>query len=195
LFPPDFGSFTTADVISGAACGPVHRTPPVIVASVSVRVEKIDLPGVGTRHDIVTRTGRRIGVVTHRGGERELAVFDPADPDSTRDSIALTDDEAAALADVLGASLMLSQLAGIRDQAAGLFTEQILIPAGSPFAGGVLGDTKARTRTSSSIVAIIRGKDVIPSPTPGTPLEAGDTVVAVGTRDGLDALAILLSDG
>lgn len=166
-----------------------------MVTSVSVRVEKVDLPGVGSRHDIVTRQGRRIGVVSHRNGDRELALFDLDDPDAARDSIELTDDEAAALADVLGASLMLSQLAGIREQAAGLFTEQILIPAGSPYAGGVLGDTKARTRTSSSIVAIIRGKDVILSPTPRTPLEAADTVVAVGTRHGLDALALLLSDG
>jgi TrkA domain protein len=165
------------------------------VASVSVRIEKVELPGVGTRHDVVTRTGRRIGVVSHRNGDRELALFDRDDPDASTDSIDLTDDEATALADVLGASLMLSQLAGIREQAAGLFTEQIRIPAGSPYAGGVLGDTKARTRTSSSIVAIIRGKDVIPSPAPSTPLEAGDTIIGVGTRSGLDALAALLSDG
>ena len=161
----------------------------------SVRVEKVDLPGLGTRHDVITKTGRRIGVVSYRSGERELALFGVDDPDASIDSIALTDDEAAALADVLGASLMLGQLAGIRDQAAGLFTEQLLIPAGSPYAGEVLGATRARTRTSTSIVAIVRGPDVIPSPTPGTPLEAGDTIIAVGTRPGLDALARVLTDG
>jgi TrkA domain protein len=162
---------------------------------VSVRVEKVDLPGIGTRHDVITKTGRRIGVVSHRSGERELALFALDDPDEAVDSIALTDDEAAALADVLGASLMLGQLAGIREQAAGLFTEQLLISAGSPYAGEVLGATKARTRTHTSIVAIVRGADVIPSPTPDTPLAAGDTVVAVGTRPGLDALARVLTDG
>ena len=161
----------------------------------SVRIEKIDLPGLGTRHDIITRAGRRIGVVSYRSGERELALFDVNDPDASVDSIALTDDEADALADVLGASLMLGQLAGIREQAAGLFTEQLLISAGSPYAGEVLGATKARTRTSSSIVAIVRGPDVIPSPTPDTPLKAGDTLIAVGTRPGLDALSRILTDG
>ena len=60
---------------------------------------------------------------------------------------------------------MLGQLAGIREQAAGLFTEQLLISAGSPYAGEVLGATKAHTRTHTSIVAIVRGADVIPSPT------------------------------
>ena len=161
----------------------------------SVRVEKVDLPGIGTRHDVITKKGRRIAVVSHRSGERELALFDVDDPDASTDSVQLTDDEAEALADVLGASLLLGQLAGIRDQAAGLFTEQLLISAGSPYAGEVLGATKARTRTSTSIVAIVRGADVIPSPTPMTPLAAGDTIVAVGTRPGLDALARVLTDG
>jgi TrkA domain protein len=163
------------------------------VASVSVRVEKVDLPGIGTRHDVITKAGRRIGVVSHRSGERELALFGVDDPDASVDSIPLTDDEAAALADVLGASLMLGQLAGIREQAAGLFTEQLVVSAGSPYAGAVLGATKARTRTS--IVAIVRGPDVIPSPTPDTLLESGDTIIAVGTRPGLDALARVLTDG
>lgn len=161
----------------------------------SVRVEKVDLPGIGTRHDVITKRGRRIGVVSHRSGERELALFDIDDPDASIDSIQLTDDEAAALADVLGASLMLGQLAGIRDQAAGLFTEQLLISAGSPYASEVLGATRARTRTGTSIVAIVRGADVIPSPTPDTVLETGDTLIAVGTRPGLDALARVLTDG
>jgi TrkA domain protein len=162
---------------------------------VSVHIEKVDLPGIGSRHDVLTGSGRRIGVVTHRGGERELSLFDIDDPDAASDSVTLTDDEAGALATVLGASVLLSQLTGIREQAAGLFTEQLVLPAGSPYAGGVLGDTKARTRTSTSIVAIVRGAEIIPSPTPATPLEAGDTVVAVGTRQGIDKLAQLLTHG
>lgn len=161
----------------------------------SVRIEKVELPGIGTRHDVITEAGRRIGVVSHRSGKRELAVFDVDDPDAATDSIELSDGEASALADVLGASVMLSQLIGIREQAAGLATEQLVLAPTSPYVGGVLGDTKARTRTSTSIVAIVRGAEVIPSPTPDTPIRAGDTIIAVGTRSGLDALARLLSTG
>lgn len=90
---------------------------------------------------------------------------------------------------------MLGRLLGIREQAAGLATEQLVLPASSPYVGGVLGDTKARTRTSTSIVAIVRGSVIIPSPTPSTPLEAADTIIAVGTRSGLDHLARLLDSG
>lgn len=161
----------------------------------SVRIEKVDLPGIGTRHDVITGAGRRIGVVSHRSGWRELAIFDLEDPDAASDSIELSDGEASALADVLGASVMLSQLIGTREQAAGLATEQIVLAPTSMYVGGVLGDTKARTRTSTSIVAIVRGTELIPSPTPATSLVAGDTIIAVGTRSGLDALGRLLASG
>ena len=83
----------------------------------------------------MTSSGRTVGVVSHRNGRRDLVLYDVDDPDACLASIPLTDDEAEALADVLGASLMLGQLAGLRQQAAGLLTEQIALPAGSPFVG------------------------------------------------------------
>ena len=37
-----------------------------------VRVERTALPGIGVRHDILTATGRRIGVVSRRGEDLKL---------------------------------------------------------------------------------------------------------------------------
>jgi TrkA domain protein len=157
-------------------------------------VEQTTLPGIGVRHDLITETGRRLGVVSHRNGRRDLVVFDLDDPDACAASIPLTDDEAEALADILGASLMLGQLAELRQQAAGLLTEQVPIMPGSPYAGRPLGHTRARTRTGVSIVAVLRERQVIPSPTPDFVFEAGDVVVVVGTRNGLDKLTAILAD-
>jgi TrkA domain protein len=165
------------------------------VSKVRVRVEQTALPGIGVRHDLITESGRRVGVVTHRTGRRDLALYDEDDPDACIASIPLNDDEAEALADVLGASLMLSQLSGLRQQAAGLLTEQISIPAGSHFVGRLLGDTKARTRTSASIVAVLRDGQVIASPGPEFVFQAGDVVVVVGTREGIDGVGRILADG
>lgn len=162
---------------------------------VTVRIERVELPGIGTRHDVLTESGRRIGVVTHRNGQRELGVFELNDPDACRESVQLTDDEAGALAEVLGASLIIGQLVGAREQAAGLFTEEFVLPATSLYAGRPLADTKARTRTGASVVAIAHDGTVVPSPTPATRLEAGDTLIAVGTRAGLDGLSRLLAEG
>lgn len=160
----------------------------------AVRVEKVDLPGIGFRHDVVTSSRRRISIVSHKDGSRELAFFEEIDPDACTDSIPLSDQEAAALADLLGNSVMLSQVTGLSEHTEGLFTEHLLLSADSKYAGRPLGDTKARTRTSVSIVAIVRDGNVIPSPRPDTGLEAGDSVVAVGTREGLEKLANILAD-
>lgn len=161
----------------------------------SVQIERVELPGIGIRHDLVTSIGRRICVITDRDGERVLGFSDVLDPDMTSDSIALSEEEAAALADVLGATLMVSRLEQVGAGTAGLFTEQVDLPADSPFINQPLGATKARTRTRVSIVAITRGSDVLPSPGPEDVLRAGDTLVAVGTREGLDALGKLISHG
>ncbi|MFY1635233.1 cation:proton antiporter regulatory subunit [Solwaraspora sp. WMMB335] len=158
------------------------------------RVEQVDLPGIGVRHDLLTESGRRIGVVSHRSGRRDLVLYDEDDPDASDADIPLTDAEAEALADILGASLMLSQLAGLRDQAAGLLTEQVAIAAGSPFVGRTLGDTKTRTRTGASIVAVLRDREVLASPGPSFRFTAGDVVVVVGTRAGLDGVGGILAN-
>lgn len=160
-----------------------------------VRVERIDLPGFGVRNDVITDSGCRVSVVSLRTGERDLAFFNADDPDSNAASISLSDDEAAAIAEVLGSSLTLSRLSVLGEKAEGLFTEEISLPRGSGFVGHPMGDMKARTRTSASIVAIARDSDVIPSPGPEVELQAGDVIVAVGTRKGLDALSKLISNG
>ncbi|MBQ1023207.1 cation:proton antiporter regulatory subunit [Micromonospora sp. C95] len=160
-----------------------------------VRVEQTALPGIGVRHELVTESGRRLGVVSHRSGRRDLVLYDPDDPDASAADIPLTDDEAEALADILGASLMLGQLSGLREQAAGLLTEQIAIPAASPYVNRPLGDTKARTRTGASIVAVLRDGEVNVSPAPSFRFAAGDVVVVVGTRHGLDAVTAIFADG
>ncbi len=157
-----------------------------------VRVEKSELPGIGVRHDLVTARGRRIGVVNFRDGRRELTIYDLEDPDSCIVSIPITDPEASTLAELLGASVVLSKLTELTDTAAGLFSEHILIPPDSIYAGQPLAATRARTRTGVSIVAIVRDKQVIPSPTPDVMIEAGDAIIAVGTRSGLDSLAELI---
>ena len=47
-----------------------------------VEVTETKLPGIGMRYDFLTDAGRRIGVVSHRDGDRDLLVFSKDDPDS-----------------------------------------------------------------------------------------------------------------
>src|SRR5689334_8784760 len=109
-------------------------------------VERVNLPGIGLRHSVTTARGRRLGVVSHHTGRRDLVVYDKADPDSTVVSVALSAEEANVVAELLGTARIVERLADLQRQVDGLITRQIAIPAGSRFDGRTLGDTKARTR-------------------------------------------------
>jgi TrkA domain protein len=154
-------------------------------------IHETALPGVGLRHDFTTRTGRQLGVITHRTGRRDLLVYDREDPDACREVVELTDEEAEALGELLGADRVVEHLADLQ-RIEGLAIDWLAIRPGSPYAGRTIAETQARSRTGVSIVAVLRDRSAIPAPPPDVRLEAGDTLVVVGTTDGISALTDLL---
>ncbi|MBT2212211.1 MULTISPECIES: cation:proton antiporter regulatory subunit [Actinomadura] len=158
-------------------------------------VERTALPGIGLQHTMTTGRGRRVGVISHRTGRRDLVVYDKDDPDSCTAAVILTPDEANAIAELLGTGRIIEHLAELHRQVDGLVTEQLPITPGSPYDGRPLADTRARTRTSASIVAVVRDGHVIASPRPDFTFTAGDTIVVVGTDEGTAAVARILTDG
>jgi TrkA domain protein len=95
----------------------VHRTVP---------------PGIGLRHEFVTERGRRVGVVSHRTGRREVVVYDRADPDTAAVTLTLNADEANGMAELLASTRVVERLGELHRQVEELVSEQIPIPAGSP---------------------------------------------------------------
>lgn len=137
------------------------------MSGADIQVEQTALPGIGVRHEFVTRRGRRVGVVEHRSGRRDLLLYELRDPDTCSESVSLTAEEADVLAEFLGVLRINERLAQLTAQVPHLVTEEILVPQGSPFDGKTLGETQARTRTGASVVAILRHDDeAIPSPAP-----------------------------
>jgi len=149
---------------------------------------------VGVRFDFLTEDGQRVGVVHHRGGRREVFVCPPDDPDTATVSIELTDDDAHTLAEVLGVSTVIAAMSQIQ-QVEGLAMDWLPIHATSPYASKTIGDGRIRTRTGVSVVAVIRGTEHFPSPGPDFVFQSGDTVVVVGTVDGIEAVKSILADG
>jgi TrkA domain protein len=160
-----------------------------------VNVEVTPLPGIGVRKDFAIRGGRRIGVVSHRDGKIELIVSKPDDPDACMAEVPLTAEEASVLANLLGAPQLVQQLAREHGDLPGIQTRGLPISSGGPYDGRTLGDTALRTRTSVSVVAVMRAGQVHPSPTPDFTLTAGDVLVTVGTTEGLDAAVKILERG
>ena len=158
-------------------------------------VEQTQLPGVGVRHDFTTRGGQRIGVIAHRVGHRELIIYDEQDPDAVSDTVRLEDDDAQALAEMLGASQVTASTDAIRQSIEGLALDWLPITDTWWAHGHTIAESQMRRRTGVSIVAIIRGDQTIPSPEPDQELHAGDTVVVVGTPAGITrAVALLKRD-
>jgi TrkA domain protein len=159
-----------------------------------VDITETKLPGIGIRHDFLTDGGRRVGVVSHRNGQRDLVMFSKDDPDSCSQVLQMSGAEADALAQFLGSGRIIEKLATLSEQISSLATGKVRIAHGSRYDGLSLGATKARTRTGASIVALMRDKEVVPSPGPQTQLRGGDTLVVVGTAEAIDGFKQLVNE-
>lgn len=155
-------------------------------------VRETRLPGVGVRHEFTTTGDERIAVVSHRSGRRELVVYDREDEDECRTLLHLSRDDTRTLAELLGAAQVSEAVTAVQQQIEGLAIDWITVPETSALAGGTIGEGEFRTRTGSSIVAIVRGRETIPAPGPEVRLEPGDIAVAVGTPQGLEQLRDLI---
>lgn len=158
-------------------------------------VRESELPGVGMRYEFTTGGGRRVCVITHRSGRRELAVSDPGDPDSFRQVAELSEDETRTLAELLGMSRVAEHLQHLQQKIEGLAIDWLPIDPDSPYSSRTIGDARIRTRTGVSVVAVLREEEAFPAPGPEFTLEAGDYLVVVGTPRGIERVVELLHNG
>ncbi len=158
-------------------------------------IDETQLPGVGVRHDVSTARGDRLGILNKLSGERELLVYDRADPDSVERSVRLDTNEAEQVAQLLGITHITHSLGAVREAVGHLQVEWLPIDAASPFVGQTIGDTQLRTRTGVSIIAVLHRDGATPSPGPEQRLVAGDTLLVVGTVDGVRAAEAHLLSG
>ena len=155
-------------------------------------VRETKLPGVGVRHEFTTEDGEDIGVLVHHDGRREILVYDSDDPDACSSLVSLSAADTRTVSELLGASRVTEAVAAVQQEIEGLAIEWIEIDPSSPAAASTIGDGMYRTKTGSSIVAIIRDGQSVPAPGPEFGLLAGDVVVAVGTTEGLATMRELI---
>ncbi len=160
-----------------------------------MEVKEVLLPGVGLRYEFENRDGDRIGIVARRSGDFEVVVYPRDDPDRADEVFRLTEPEAEAVAQILGAPRIAERFADLTREVPGLDAGQVPIRHGGPFVDRPLGDTRARTRTGASIVAIVRDDEVLASPGPQDLLRAGDVLVVIGTEEGIAGVTRLVEQG
>jgi TrkA domain protein len=158
-------------------------------------IREVKLPGVGVRYEFETAEGKRIGVISHRTGLREIYVSRSDDPDEFKRVLGMSPDDSRTLAELLGATRVAQQLADLQQRIEGLVIDWLPLRADSPYAGRPLGDTQLRSRTGVSVVAIVRGEDAVPAPGVEEPLTPGDYLVVVGTARGVEQAVEVLRAG
>lgn len=156
-------------------------------------IKETRLPGVGMRHDFETSEGRRLGVITHRAGRRDLLLYSSKDPDACVSTVHLSDNDAHVLADVLGGSRVARTVAGTLQSVDGIVIDWLLVTSAWKCAGHPLRDIDLREETGVTVVAVVRDGETIPAPDPDFEVHADDTVVVVGTPEGVAKASEMLS--
>lgn len=105
----------------------------------------------------------------------------------------LTPGEAEALIDALMPCHHSPSLLSTTDL--GLVAERIELSSHARWNGRVLGETRMRTQSGASVVAVLRRAVAIPSPAPDFRLPGGDVLIVIGTREGVEAAAEILGRG
>ena len=157
------------------------------------KVTETDMPGIGVRFDLKTSDGRRVGVVAHQTGQRDLVVYDENDVDRACESVKLTEDEGHTLGELLGGSPMLEHLDDAVHRLEDLVISWVKINPESPLAGLTLAEASLKTRTGAGVVALVTDSGSIPIPDEACRIEPGDTAVVVGLTAAVKSATKLLA--
>ena len=151
------------------------------------------LPGVGVRYEFDTEHGRRLGVLVHRDGQRDVLVYRQDDIDSCNESLRLTPAESASMVELLGGTKITERLGDLRHEVQGLSIEWVEMGPGAPMAGRTIGEGRIRTQSGASVVAVLRGGASRPGPGPDFRFETGDTVLVIGSHEGVSVASRIIA--
>ncbi len=154
-----------------------------------MELRETPLPGFGKKYTLTLSTGEKITLVIYQSGQRELYLTEKDEEDPVC-SVRLTDEEARELAFILGGvryqPLPSEKMSLIFRE---LVVEWVHVEANCPMAHQTLADLAVRRVTGASVIAILRGETIIPTPDPyHEVVRPGDTLVVVGTRPQIEKL-------
>lgn len=150
-----------------------------------MRVEEVELPGVGRKFTLRTQSGATLVIVVHHNRRRQLLCY-TGGPDAEPAALDLTDAEARELGSILGGVLFHPELTGDASARAGEQAIEWLEIVPGRLVGKRLAELESPSDTH--VLAISRDGVLLPNPAPDTQIEAGDTLVLAGPRWAVDAL-------
>ncbi len=146
-----------------------------------MQLRETDLPGIGKKYELTLESGKEMALIIYSTGKREIYLIEEEEPLC---SIELSDEESREIGFLLAGAVYQpipsSKMELIMKE---MVMEWIKVEPGSTFENKTIADLQVRKKTGASIIAIVRGEKIIPSPDPYSEvIKEGDTLVIVGTR-------------
>lgn len=160
-------------------------------------IHETDLPGIGHKFQIKTRSGDKLVIVVHDDGRREIYHFDYDDPDESISMITLDDNEARQVAAIMGGIIYKPKaLETIEVALDDLIIEWYKIEPGYPGIGKTIGELEVRKKVGATIIALIEADHTkVLNPGPEHMIKEGATIVIIGEKDQIKKGKMLIAKG
>lgn len=159
-------------------------------------IRESDLPGIGKKYQIDTRSGDKLVIVIHDDGRRDLYHFAEDDPDETVSSITLDDEEARQTAAIIGGMTYKPKALETIDVALDeLIIEWCKVEPHFHCVGKSIAELEVRPKTGATILALVQKHQQKINPGPDDRLAADMTLVIAGERKQIKQLKELLHKG
>lgn len=156
-----------------------------------------DLPGIGRKFQILTRSGDKIVIVVLDDGKREMHHFNYNDTDDSISMVTLDDSEARRIGAILGGMVYMPRALESVDVAFDdVVVEWFKVETTAKGVGKTIGDLGIRKRTGAVVIAIVKkGKGNVINPGPEQIIYEGATLVILGERGQVKACKRLVNEG
>lgn len=157
-------------------------------------IRETDLPGIGRKYQVETRSGDKLVIVVHDDGRRDLYHFRHDDPDESISMVTLDDAEARQVAGIIGGLLYKPRaLESAEVTLDDLVIEWYRLSPQSPVVGKTIGELRVRQVTGATIIAVIdKDQAARVNPGPDQVLRGDSTLVVAGERHQVRALKQLI---
>lgn len=160
-------------------------------------IRESDLPGIGRKFEICTRSADKLVIVVHDDGRREMHHFDYDDPDESISMVTLDDTEARRVGAILGGMVYMPAALETVDVA---FDDMVIewykVDPKAKSVGKTMGDLNVRNQTGATIIAMInKDQSKVINPGPEQIIKEGATLVIIGERDSTKECKKLIMTG